>query len=912
MSEIALSLFTTREEKFEFLKEHAPEEFLEFYVNNGEFLEAAKHHQSRGRFEDAAHMFIRSVNNENIIESLKCFLHLCRITLLKNAIDITCQSTKELNSFPNFITKIKSISSKSLKKNNQWMDLMEECELYLAYLNKNLNRVHECIQFFRNRKDFVAEFYAVYVWLQIVPQSYNQAGYWHNRLQYLLRFCEMAFSYINVITQPQNAINNNSIHMNFEEIFCVIKVDDRQQKRKIHLKNPLVYLINIGDVPEKIDNWQFCNELDMQKAILQFLAEYIFKCILKADQDGKNIPDIGTQICYKYAFCQKSNCKYHHVVPTPTVLHQRLRLACLQYTVMRQLDILYYRRLLKGEQSTQVLGAQRRWAERLVKIHIRYQSPQTSCPEVTNMVLSELPQQTYNGFINLAYKIWLLDIFKKPNDFEVMLKCMFIFQQLHYKWGINKFSWEMKKIKYLADPDELQDGFEYYNGNNKNAIPVGNRLSQFFSCLYSGHAIPAIINARGFINYAIDNANKVNMFTHDDHNNITTGAFSDLVSLMEFTTALIFANGSKHYNFYIPRSYLVNYFDTFTVKPLIPDHRYTSYRKQYSAELEESFNQIDRLINQLICKESVYLTVILRLIRLLVLIGLNESTIMPKITKLFKGLIKEVYSIKIKKYLEINATVELKIFLHNDLKETGCDSLVFVQYNQQGGTIHNSEKIVKLTYNSIKGFRSALRQIISSVAIEKRVTTTTIPVSPQRAEQNINLMSVNNDDDEDENKQFSTSIEIQEWLDKIHNSPIAKGAAKKIQTWFRKVYNQKYNQKKSHQSGRNSILDKIYYDIKNFCQNISYWENAIKQKGKQMVCQYNMLLKGLMVDIIVELTKLQNKLDKIDNKLQKIISNRSTDEEELESCLELKEDLKFVFAFLSLPVLYTINFFFQC
>ncbi|PKY26942.1 hypothetical protein RhiirB3_477272 [Rhizophagus irregularis] len=891
MSEKALLLFTTKEEKIEFLKEHAFEELLEFYVKNEQFRDAAKHLQLRGRFEEAAHMFIRSINDENVIESLKCFLHLCRITLLKNAID---QSTKELDNLPNFIAKIKSKSSKSLKKTDQWMNLIEEFELYLAYLNKNFSKVHECIQFFRARKEFVAEFYAVYVWLQILPQSHIQAEYWHNRLQYLLRLCEISSSYINIMTQPQKVINISSTHINFEEIFSVIKVDDRQQKRKIHLKNPLVYLINIGDASENVDNWQVCNVFDVHKAILQFLVEYIFKCILEAGHDGRDIPDIGTHICYKYASCQKSNCRYHHVVPTPSVLHKRLKLACLQYTVMRQLDIFYHRRLLKEEQSAQVLGAQRWWAERLVKIHIRYQSPQTSCPEVTNMVLNELPKQTRNGFINLAYKIWLFDIFENPNDFEVMLKCMFIFQQLYYKWGINKFNWEMKKIKNLAHPDELSVGFEYYNGNNQNAIPVGNRLSQFFSCLYSDQVIPAITNAREFINYAINNADKVNMNTHDDFSNITTGAFSDLVSLMEFTTALVFANGSKHYNFYIPRSYLINYFDTFTVKPLIPDYRYASYRKKYPAELEKSFNQIQQLINQLLYKENVYLTIILRLIRLLVLIGLNESTIMPKITKFFKCLSKDVYSIKLIKYLEINATADLKKFLHSDLKETGCDSLVFVQY-QQGATpkIYNSEKIVKLTYNSIKGFRSALRQIKSPIAIEKRVTATTISekqVPLQRAEQNTSLMSVNNDDNEDENSnQFS--VEIQEWLSKIHNSPEAKEAAKKIQTWFRQVY----NQKKSHQIGRNSTLDKIYYDIKDFCQNASYWEIAKKQKGKKIVCKYNMLLKGSMVDIILELTKLQNKLDKIDNKLQKTIRNRLTDEEELEICLDLKEELKCIY-----------------
>jgi len=188
MSEKALLLFPTKEQQIEFLKEHASEELLDLYIRNNQFHNAAKHLQSRGRFEEAAYIFIHSVSNdEDIIESLKCFLHLCRINLLKNAnTDITNQNMQEFGSLiskairTNFINNIKSKSSKSLKKTNKWRNLIEEVELYFAYLNKNLNRVYECIQFFKSCKEFVAEFCAVFVWLQIFPQLRIQAEYWCN------------------------------------------------------------------------------------------------------------------------------------------------------------------------------------------------------------------------------------------------------------------------------------------------------------------------------------------------------------------------------------------------------------------------------------------------------------------------------------------------------------------------------------------------------------------------------------------------------------------------------------------------------------------------------------------------------------------------------------------------------------
>ncbi|CAG8713081.1 17531_t:CDS:2, partial [Funneliformis caledonium] len=88
-------------------------------------------------------------------------------------------------------------------------------------------------------------------------------------------------------------------------------------------------------------------------------------------------------------------------------------LACLQYTVKRQWDLLYHHRLLKDEQIT---------ADKY--------------PEVTNMVLAN---HTWYGLIETADKIWLGILSNEPSNFAVMLKCMFVFQQLREEFCIDKF-----------------------------------------------------------------------------------------------------------------------------------------------------------------------------------------------------------------------------------------------------------------------------------------------------------------------------------------------------------------------------------------------------------------------------------------------------------------------------------------
>ena len=103
------------------------------------------------------------------------------------------------------ITKIKS---ESLKETDQWKSLMKKFQLYLAYLEKEPSKVHEYILFFRCRGELVDEFHAISIWLHLT-ESDSQVKCWHERLQHLLRLCELAFSFIN---PHQNVIDIEKIH----------------------------------------------------------------------------------------------------------------------------------------------------------------------------------------------------------------------------------------------------------------------------------------------------------------------------------------------------------------------------------------------------------------------------------------------------------------------------------------------------------------------------------------------------------------------------------------------------------------------------------------------------------------------------------------------------------------------------
>ncbi|CAB4422241.1 unnamed protein product [Rhizophagus irregularis] len=785
---------------------------------------------SYGKFEEAVEVYKKLINNyEDIKEILEFLLYICRInTLNEIMVSIADSSTLQhyLSKMNEFIVKMES---QLIRKSEKWNDLIEEYNLYTAYLDKDINKTYECIQYFRRRKKLATEFHAVNIWLQILPQlSEIQIKNRHReRLHYLLWMYELALPFIKNISDKKR---DSQIEKNFEDIFCVKEANDLQ-KRQIPFSNPLLHVHknSIEYVGEAMNNQRIYNVNNVHLRISQCLASRIFELIWDANKKGRDIPDISSQICYEFTSCEKPNCLNHHVITTPSILHKRLELAFLQYTLMLKLDVLYRRRLLKEEQSKEVLGLQRWWAERLVKVHIRYQSPQISCPEVTCMVLANLSSSTRKEFIEIARKRWLYELNNNVSNFEVMLKCMFIFQQLKEEWGINTFYREMSKTTKLLNPNNLPIGFEYCDDQNGyHRIPVGKRLSLFFHHLKFDHVIEAILNIKVFIQYAISKNQKVNLVTSD--------AFGDLVSLMEFATSLIFAVSPRYCDFFLPRSYLVNYFDTYSAVPLFPKYD----RKDYLTAVKNSFDQVQQLLELLICKEQLYLLIILRLIRLLILIGLNESTFITRVFSLFKYLNNKVSSAKIKKYLKQKSKESLINVLYNDLKETGCDSLIIVYYQLEDipSKISKWEKcgIIKLTYNSAKGFRSALQQIKSSV-----VTGGNVISKNQSQDKNTGLIS-------------GTLKQLA-----ISDCPKAQEATRKIQVWFRRIY-------------KRTLID---------------------EKGKKAVRKYNILLKGQTVNVIAELIMLQEKMEVIKNRLKKIINNHPSGTDEIDSCFELEDDLKY-------------------
>ncbi|CAG8719096.1 14963_t:CDS:2, partial [Cetraspora pellucida] len=109
-----------------------------------------------------------------------------------------------------------------------------------------------------------------------------------------------------------------------------------------------------------------------------------------------------------------------------------------------------------------------------------------------------------------------------------------------------------------------------------------------------------------------------------------------------------------------------------------------------------------------------------------------------------------------------------------------------------------------------------------------------------------------------------SAAEIQAWFQKIIDSPDSDDKAKKIQKWYRSTLN------RSRKYPRNKTLDKIYHKIYNdmtkFCNDVPRWETAIKLKGKKVVRKYIMLLKGY--------------------------ASKTSDDETLESCINLEDDLK--------------------
>ncbi|CAJ0924191.1 21211_t:CDS:10 [Entrophospora sp. SA101] len=605
---------------------------------------------SCGKFEEAIDniIILKEANSEDL-EVLKCILHLCRVNIIKNI--LTFSNTKEVVNSLFYMAKnfVKKFKSQLLEKSEQWKSLMKEIQLYSAYLNKDLNSANECIQFFRNNQEPVTEFCAVNICLQIIPQSVE---HWHEWLQCLLRLCELTFLFI---APHQNADNVKKIHKYLKEIFFV-KSDSHEWK--VFLSNPF---LNIWDknIQHKItDDGHVYNINSLHMKMKQFLASYIFKLICDVDKKSRQIPNIYSHICH----CQNSSCENHHAIPTPLILKQHLELVSLNHTIIQQIDIMYHcKGLLSKEQSEKVPGMQGWWTEKLVEIRIRYLSPQISCPEMSRMMLSKLLIHTYSGFISYVQNIWITKELKVDN-FAVMLKCIFILQQLKDKQGIDMFDLEMSKIKELSQPDESLIGFEEYHGYKYyEVIPVGKRLSLLFEHLYKNYVIDAILHAGVFIQYALDNTKMVHLDNSD--------SLGDLVSLMEFKMSLVFMASPEYCDFCLPLAYLVNYFKAFTVKPLFfnLNQKNSYYKEDYLAAINDSFNQVKQLLEQ-----------------------------------------------------EAMSLFHLMKILNEDLKENGLDSLVIVHYNWGGiskFSKYESHGIVKLTYSSIDEFNSALQQISPSIAV---------------------------------------------------------------------------------------------------------------------------------------------------------------------------------------------------
>ncbi|CAB4422205.1 unnamed protein product [Rhizophagus irregularis] len=793
-------------------------------IKNKTFRHVARqikdHYHSRaisyGEYDEAVDMYKRLIddnNEDDISETLELILYVCRIDLLKETMTYITSSGTLRKYFSKANEFIMEFESQLISKSKKWNNLIAEFNLYSAYLVKDFNKINDYIQFFKSRKELAIEFHAVNIWLQILTQlSDIQDKHHHERLKNLQWMCELVFSFIKTI----NNRKNNQTKKNFEEIFCIKEINP--QIRQIPFGNPLLHIVNemnqskIADSEETMNDQHFYDASKVHQRILKCLIPHIFEHVQNADQKGRVIPDISYQICC----CEGSGCRRHHVKSTPSILYQRLTLVCLQYTVMIEfnVNVLKDHRFLSDKQIKKIRNLQEWWAERLVKIHIRYQSPQISCPEITYM-------------------------------------------QLQDRYSINKLNLEMTKTKIISHSNDLPIGFEYYKGYNK-AIPVGNRLSSFFFHLYFNNVISAISNIKVFIQYAIDNAQLVNLVTSD--------AFNDLLFLIEFTTSLVFTIKPGYCDFCIPRAYLINYFEAFTAEPLISNNQHNYEKENYLDVIKNSFDQAQQLLNLLIREEQIYLSIILRLVRLLVLIGLNEPNFATKVIIFFKYLNRRVISTKIKKYLEKKSMEQLTNILYNDLKETGFDSLVIVHYYVGHAKVlskfSNLEEngIKKLRYKSIKEFHSALQQIKSSVNNQEKVTTVN----------NVNNLQVWYNKISDLKSQKAI-IKIQDWFRRIRLFK----AAKKIQVWIRRVH----KRVKSRQPNYDPVPNKIYNDVMVFSKVIA------KEINKESVSKYNILLRGQTVDVVVELISLYKRV-------KTFITNCSQDTNKSSHRLKLEDELR--------------------
>ncbi|CAG8751366.1 9856_t:CDS:1, partial [Acaulospora morrowiae] len=231
-------------------------------------------------------------------------------------------------------------------------------------------------------------------------------------------------------------------------------------------------------------------------------------------------------------------------------------------------------------------------------------------------------------------------------------------------------------------------------------------------------------------------------------------SLGDLISFMEFTTSCIFSARPVHFDSLLPRSYLVNYFYSFGGTPLLPLQYYFK-EEHYNNAIDNLFHQTKTLLKMLIHKKIFSPPIILRLIRILVLIGLNEYRLAKMVTYSFDMFYPLLHSGRFRTYLQEDSMPRLAGVLNNDLKGTGCDSLLIVYYKcGKESRFDDLEKfgIEKLTYNSIEEFRSSLRNMmVPEVSGEKTAPAIKfLTQSNKESEQNSASILVTNDDDNDE------------------------------------------------------------------------------------------------------------------------------------------------------------------
>ncbi|CAG8832906.1 6713_t:CDS:1, partial [Racocetra persica] len=250
MCEKALRILLTQEERNELLADHAPEELLKDYEKKKQFHDAGEFLASRGNFEEAALMFSRSANNKDIIESLRCILYPCRMKILENMKWLNLDTSEELRKSLHKANDIVKSKSKPLKGSKEFEILDEEIKLYSAYLDNDLNRISKCVQFYQKNKATVSEFRAINLWLQ-TPKSKIQIEYWNERLQYLLRICDLAFPFI---ASRKDNTNIEKVRKGLENFFLISEVRDRKSKRKIPSDSPLLDLINEAHQRNNVGN----------------------------------------------------------------------------------------------------------------------------------------------------------------------------------------------------------------------------------------------------------------------------------------------------------------------------------------------------------------------------------------------------------------------------------------------------------------------------------------------------------------------------------------------------------------------------------------------------------------------------------------------------------------------------------